>query len=65
LAKNPAAKRFFELVEIPIGDVNAQNLRQHNGEDKPEDIRRHAEEWIAANKAKFDSWIAEAVKAAM
>jgi glycine betaine/proline transport system substrate-binding protein len=40
--------------------VNAQNLRQHNGEDKPEDIRRHAEEWIAANKATFDSWIAEA-----
>ncbi len=65
LSKNPAAKRFFELVEIPIGDVNAQNLRQHNGEDKPEDIRRHADEWIAANKATFDSWIAEAVKAAM
>jgi len=65
LAENPAAKRFFELVEIPIADVNAQNLRQHNGEKTPEDLQRHAEEWIAANKTKFDSWIAEAVKAAM
>ncbi len=65
LASNPAAKRFFELVTIPIGDVNAQNLRQHNGEKTAEDIRRHAEEWIADNKATFDSWIAESVKAAM
>lgn len=64
LADNPAARKLFELAVIPIEDVNAQNLRQHNGEDKPEDIRRHAEEWIAKNQAKFDSWVAAAEKAA-
>ena len=64
LNDNPAAKKLFELIEIPIGDVNAQNFLQHNGEDKPEDIRRHAEAWIAENQATFDSWVAEAAKAA-
>jgi glycine betaine/proline transport system substrate-binding protein len=35
-----------------------------DGEKKREDIRRHAEEWVAKNQAKFDSWIKEALKAA-
>ena len=57
---NPAAVQFFELVTIPIDAVSAQNQRMQDGEDRPEDIRRHAEEWIAENQELFDSWIEEA-----
>jgi glycine betaine/proline transport system substrate-binding protein len=64
LAENPAAKRFFELVEIPIEDVNAENLLIYQGEDSVDDVRRHAEQWIVANQATFDGWIAEAMAAA-
>jgi glycine betaine/proline transport system substrate-binding protein len=60
---NPVARRFFQQVEIPIADVNAQNLRMHKGEDTEADIRRHAEEWVADNQELFDRWVAEARKA--
>lgn len=64
LEENPAARRFFELVEIPIAAVNAAQLRIRDGEDSVEDFRRHAEEWVAANQAQFDAWVAEAAAAA-
>ena len=57
---NPAAAQFFELVTIPLDAVSAQNQRMQDGEDTPEDIRRHAEEWIAENQELFDGWIEEA-----
>ncbi len=60
LAENPAAKRFFELLAIPIGDVNSAILRQHDGETGLAEIRRHAEEWVAANSDRFDAWVTEA-----
>ena len=60
LNENPTAKRFFELAQIPIEDVDAQNLLMYNGENSLEDIRRHAEEWVAKNQELFDGWVAEA-----
>jgi glycine betaine/proline transport system substrate-binding protein len=57
---NPAAATFFELAEIPIADVSAENQLMNDGEDSPADIRRHAEEWVADNQALFDSWVEEA-----
>jgi glycine betaine/proline transport system substrate-binding protein len=60
---NPAARRLFELITIPLNDISAQNLRIRNGERRPRDIRRHAQEWIEANKTRFDGWISEALKA--
>ncbi len=63
LSKNPAAKRFFELVKIPINDVSAQNMKMRNGEKSIKNINQHADEWIAANQAQFDQWIQEAIKA--
>lgn len=60
LKNSPAAKRWFELVTIPIEDVNAENLKINDGEKSDQDIRGHAESWIAANQAKFDNWISEA-----
>lgn len=62
-SKNPIATRFFEQVRIPIDDISAENLKIYNGEKSQQDIRRHAEEWIAANRAKFDSWIENAKNA--
>ncbi|MBP0021427.1 MAG: glycine betaine/L-proline ABC transporter substrate-binding protein ProX [Cyanobacteria bacterium SBLK] len=62
LAANPAAKQLFELIEIPLEDINAQHLKIREGEDSLEDINRHAEEWIAQNQDLFDGWIEEALQ---
>lgn len=60
LQSNPVAQRWLELVEIPIEDVNAQQQRVYQGENDPEDIQRHAREWVEQNQDLFDSWLAEA-----
>ena len=60
LAANPVAKRWFELVQIPVEDINQESLRIKEGENKPKDIQRHAQEWVANNQELFDSWIEEA-----
>ena len=61
---NPAAKRLLELISIPIEDVNTQQKLVQNGENRPQDIRRHAEEWVQKNQQQFDSWV-EAAKEAV
>ena len=63
LAANPVAKRWFELVEIPTEDINAESLRIKEGEDSAKDIRRHAVEWVEKNQEKFDGWLEEARQA--
>lgn len=63
LAANPAAARLFEVMEIPIDAVMAENLLINDGEDTAADIERHADEWIAANQELFDSWLDAARKA--
>ena len=57
LEANPVAKRLFEQIEIPIEDVNIQQEKVKNGENKTVDIRHHAEEWIANHQELFDSWL--------
>jgi len=59
--ENPVAIRFFEVAQVPISDVSAQNQLIKNGEDTPEQIRGHAETWIEENQETFDSWIEEAL----
>lgn len=61
---NPSAKKFFELLQVPIDDINAENSLVNDGEKSNEQIKKHAADWIAAHKAEWDKWIAEA-KAAM
>ena len=63
LAENPAAKRFFELVNIPLADVDAENYLIYEGEKSFPDVRRHAEDWVAKNEKQFSAWIEEAAKA--
>lgn len=62
--ENPVAKRWFEVVAIPADDVNAESARISDGEDSPDEIRRHAEEWVENNLELFEGWLEEARKAA-
>lgn len=62
LEANPVAKRLFELISIPIEDINAQQKLVKDGESKPKDIRNHAEEWVKNNQEMFDGWLEEARK---
>ncbi|WP_413729544.1 glycine betaine/L-proline ABC transporter substrate-binding protein ProX [Sodalis sp. RH22] len=61
---NPAAAKLFAIMRLPISDVNAQNLRMHEGQASEADIERHANGWIAAHQALFDGWISAATAAA-
>ncbi len=63
LEANPVAKQWFELVQIPIEDMNAESLRIKEGEDKEADILRHAQEWVKNNQEKYDSWLETAKQA--
>ncbi|MGP6086791.1 glycine betaine/L-proline ABC transporter substrate-binding protein ProX [Antarctobacter jejuensis] len=63
LDDNPAAAKLFELVDIPIGAVNAAQVKLRDGENTQDDFRRHASDWVAANQEVFDGWIAEAKQA--
>lgn len=58
--QNPAAGRLFAAMRLPIGDINAQNLRMSEGADSAADIERHVDGWIRAHQAVFDGWIASA-----
>ena len=60
LEANPSARKFFELVQVPIEDINAENLLINEGENSDDDIKGHATDWIAANQGRWDEWIAEA-----
>jgi glycine betaine/proline transport system substrate-binding protein len=64
LAENPAAKAFLEVFKLPLADVNAQNTKMYEGEDKKKDIERHVEEWIAANNDTWQGWLKTARAAA-
>ncbi|MFJ4143229.1 glycine betaine/L-proline ABC transporter substrate-binding protein ProX [Pseudomonas sp. NPDC089734] len=62
--KNPAAVKFLSEMQITTEDESAQNLKMHKGENTPADIKRHAAEWIAAHRAAYDGWLADAREAA-
>ncbi|KUM26647.1 glycine/betaine ABC transporter substrate-binding protein [Mesorhizobium loti] len=57
---NPKAKKFFELVQIPIEDINAENNQIAAGEKSNEQIMKHTTDWIAAHRTEWEGWIAEA-----
>ncbi|MDA8454155.1 glycine betaine/L-proline ABC transporter substrate-binding protein ProX [Acidovorax sp. GBBC 3334] len=62
--KNPAAARLFEVMQLPVADINAQNLAMKNGQGKQADIERHADGWIRAHQKTFDGWLQQATAAA-
>jgi glycine betaine/proline transport system substrate-binding protein len=62
--RNPAAVKLFEVMRLPIADINAQNERMRQGENTQADIARHTAGWIKYRQQLFDSWIAQARAAA-
>ena len=65
LNENPAAAKFFEAMSVPLSDIATQNNKMFEGEDKQADIERHVDEWIAANKDKWEDALSQAREAAM
>ena len=63
--ENPAARKFFERVKIPLADINRQNTLMQEGEDSQGDIDRHAREWIQENQDAWKIWMEAAKAAAM
>ena len=57
---NPAAVKFLEQVQVPEKDMNALSIRAKKGENKREDIRRIAKEWIESNRKNVDQWLEKA-----
>ncbi|MFD2054871.1 glycine betaine/L-proline ABC transporter substrate-binding protein ProX [Mesorhizobium calcicola] len=60
LKANPSAKNFLEEVTIPVDDVSAENKMIYDGEKSPDQIAKHATDWIAAHKTQWNKWIADA-----
>ncbi len=60
LAANPAAEELFRHVKISVIDVALQNVLYNNGENTTADVNRHAGDWISANRASVDEWLAAA-----
>ncbi|AVP58383.1 glycine betaine/L-proline ABC transporter substrate-binding protein ProX [Pulveribacter suum] len=61
---NPAAARLFEVMQLPVADINAQNHMMSQGQNKPADIERHVDGWIKAHQKTFDGWLEQARAAA-
>lgn len=62
--QNPAAAKLFEVMQLPVGDINAQNQRMKNGENSQQQIEGHTDAWIKGHQKTFDSWIEQALAAA-
>ncbi len=60
LDANPAAKRLFEVVELPVTDVSLAALKLQQGADAADLAAR----WIADNRSLVDRWLAAALAAA-
>ncbi len=60
---HPAAAKFFELFRFPIDELAAAMLRMNNESKEPAKLKEIASDWVKANKARYDSWVAEAAKA--
>jgi glycine betaine/proline transport system substrate-binding protein len=65
LNDNPAVRALFQEIQVPIEDIFAQNAKMYKGEDRKEDIVRHAKQWIEDNQDTFNAWIRTAKQAAM
>ncbi|NQW94710.1 MAG: glycine betaine/L-proline ABC transporter substrate-binding protein ProX [Polaromonas sp.] len=62
--ENSSAAKLFEIMQLPVGDINAQNQRMKNGENSEQDIAKHTDAWIKGHQKTFDSWIQQALAAA-
>lgn len=59
-SKYPEVATLFSVMNVDVNDVSAENQLIRDGQNTPEDIKRHVDSWIKANQKTFDSWIAQA-----
>jgi glycine betaine/proline transport system substrate-binding protein len=64
MADNPAARKLFEVMAIPLEDIFKQNNRMNAGENSQQDIDNHAREWVATHQDPWNSWLDQARQAA-
>jgi glycine betaine/proline transport system substrate-binding protein len=64
IEKYPSAGKLFEVMVLPIDDVNAQNQLMNDGQNSTKDMARHTDAWIKGHQKTFDSWIAQAMTVA-
>ena len=64
LADNPAAAKFLELFTLSLADISEQNTKMNEGEKSDKAIAKHADQWIAKNKATWEGWLKAARQAA-
>ena len=60
LKKNPKVEKLLKVASIPLADISAQNMKMNKGGKSERDVKRHAKEWVKANKSTFDGWIKKA-----
>ncbi|MGB3204463.1 MAG: glycine betaine/L-proline ABC transporter substrate-binding protein ProX [Crinalium sp.] len=60
LVANPAAKRWFEQIQVPSEDILAEEKLAREKQSNLKDIRRDAEEWVKKHQSQVDGWLAEA-----
>ena len=46
LQQYPKIRKLFEVVQIPLADIQRQNAKMASGHGSLQDIRSHAKEWI-------------------
>ncbi|NGO53874.1 glycine betaine/L-proline ABC transporter substrate-binding protein ProX [Allomesorhizobium camelthorni] len=63
LEENPPVRALFEEISVDVNDVSNEAQRQQHGETSAEEIKRHADEWVAANQAEVDAWVDKACSA--
>lgn len=64
LKANPAAKKLFQEVKIPLGDISQMTSRIINGEDSDDEIVGMAKDWISGHQDSVDGWLKAARQAA-
>ncbi len=64
LAANPGIRELLGQLEIPLDDIQNQNLKMFLGEGQERQIQGHATDWIAANRETVDEWLEKARPAA-
>ncbi|MCE2529145.1 MAG: glycine betaine/L-proline ABC transporter substrate-binding protein ProX [Acidimicrobiia bacterium] len=57
LEANPPVRRLLEQVVIPLEDISEQNAHMVRDAGDPEDIRRHAQEWVDRHPGVVSEWI--------
>jgi glycine betaine/proline transport system substrate-binding protein len=62
--KNPAAKKLFEEITIPLNDISQMTNEINGGKDTAKDIKAMAQAWIQAHQSEVDQWLSAARQAA-